>query len=135
MANDKTYYYIVRSVDSPSVPWRESLDSSLASATPRDVTPPERPEGLTVVPGVGRVFLTWNENRERDLAGYYVYRSLKSGKGYERLIMDKPLNRTTYSDENVKPRTTYYYIITAVDQSGNESAWSKEQKAYAERRR
>jgi fibronectin type 3 domain-containing protein len=135
VANDKTYYYIVRSVDSPSVPWKESLDSSLVSATPRDATPPERPEGLTVVPGVGRVFLTWNENGERDLAGYYVYRSLKSGKDYERLTMDKPLNRTTYSDENVKPRTTYYYIITAVDQSGNESARSKEQKAYAERRR
>jgi fibronectin type 3 domain-containing protein len=70
--NGKTYYYRIRSVDSPALPWRESLDSEEVSATPRDLTPPERPKGLTVVPGVNRVFLSWNENSERDLAGYYV---------------------------------------------------------------
>ncbi len=129
--NNRTYYYMVRAVDSPTRPWRESLDSTEASATPKKTTPPARPTGLTVVPGVGRVFLTWNENKERDLAGYYVYRSTRSGRGYVRL-MDKPINRTTYSDETVKPGRVYYYVVTAVDQYGNESAWSKEQKTYAE---
>jgi len=130
--NSKTYYYIVRAVDSPIRPWKESLDSPEASAMPRDLTPPERPKGLTVVPGVGRIFLTWNENRERDLAGYYVYRSTKSGKEFERLTA-KPINRTTFSDEKVQPRVLYYYAVTAVDTSGNESQMSKEQKAYAEK--
>lgn len=134
VVNEKTYYYIVRSVDSPVLPWKESLDSAEASATTKDLTPPERPAGITIVPGVGRIFLTWNENKERDLAGYYVYRSEKSGRDYVRLT-DKPLNRTTFSDETVKPRTTYYYIITAVDAAGNESQSSKEQKAYAEKLR
>ena len=63
VVNDKMYYYIVRAVDSPMLPWKESLDSPEASAMSRDLTPPERPAGLTVVPGVGRVFLTWNENK------------------------------------------------------------------------
>jgi fibronectin type 3 domain-containing protein len=132
--NDTLYRYIVRSVDSPAKPWRESLDSAEASATPRDRTAPAAPGGLTVVPGVGRIFLTWNENRERDLAGYHVYRSTKSGKDYDRLT-EKPINRTTYSDETVSGGMTYYYVITAVDQAGNESGRSKERKAFAEKLR
>lgn len=132
--NDTTYYYIIRSVDSPAPPWRESLNSEEASAAPKDMTPPERPEGLTVVPGVGRIFLTWNESKERDLGGYHVYRSLRSGKDYERLT-EKPIIRTTFSDEAVKHGTTYYYIITALDAAGNEGPPSREQKAFAERLR
>jgi bacillopeptidase F len=98
------------------------------------MTPPDPPVNITVVPGVGRVFLTWNENKERDLAGYHVYRSTKSGGERERLT-DKPLNRTTYSDETVKQGATYYYTVTAVDKSGNESGRSKEHKTYTEKLR
>ncbi len=130
--NGKQYYYRVRTVDSPVKPWQESLDSSEVSATPRDTTPPMPPKNITVVPGIGRVFLTWSENKESDLAGYHVYRSVKSGAGYERLTT-KPLNRTTFSDETIKQGKTYYYVITAVDKSGNESRRSKEQKTYTEK--
>lgn len=134
VVNNKLYYYIVRAVDSPALPWKESLDSPEASAMARDMTPPKRTLGLTVVPGVGRIFLTWNENKERDLAGYYVYRSRTSGKEYERLT-SKPINRTTFSDETVKAGILYYYAVTAVDESGNESTLSKEEKASAEKLR
>lgn len=132
--NDKTYSYTVRAVDSPALPWKESLDAPEATATPHKVTPPERPTGLTVVPGVGRVFLTWNENKEGDIAGYYLYRSAKSGRDRVRLN-DKPLARTTYSDETVVPGRSYYYVVTAVDLSGNESQPSKEQATYTEKLR
>jgi hypothetical protein len=132
--NDTTYFYTVRAVDSPALPWRESLDAAEATATPRNVTPPGRPTGLTVVPGVGRAFLTWNENKEEDMAGYYIYRSAKSGRGRERLN-EKPLARTTYSDETVVPGRSYYYTVTAVDRSGNESRPSKEQAAHTEKLR
>ena len=132
VANSRTYYYIVRSVDSPTLPWKESLDSAEAQATPRDMTPPIKPAGLTVVPGVGRAFLTWNENKERDLAGYHVYRSTRSGRDYERLT-DTVLSRTTFSDETAKPGAVYYYRITAIDVSGNESPESEEKKATIEK--
>jgi fibronectin type 3 domain-containing protein len=132
VSNDTTYYYMVRSVDSPALPWRESLDSEEVSATPRDTTPPARPTGLTVVPGVGRAFLTWNENKEPDLAGYNVYRSTRSGKGYVKLT-DKALTRTIFSDERAKQDVVYYYIITAVDKVGNESAASVEKNALIEK--
>jgi fibronectin type 3 domain-containing protein len=96
------------------------------------MTPPVPPTGITVVPGIGRVFLTWNENQERDLAGYHVYRSVKAG-GKQARLTGKPLDRTTFSDETVKQGATYYYSITAVDKSGNESARSKEKKTYTEK--
>lgn len=134
VVNGRTYYYLIRAVDSPALPWRESLDSAEASATPRDLTPPGRPSGLTVVPGVGRIFLTWNENSEADMAGYLVYRSGKSGREYEKLT-DKPIQRTTFSDETVRPGTVYYYTVTAVDEAGNEGPPSKELKAAAEKAR
>ncbi len=130
--NDHTYYYVIRSVANPTPPFNESLDSAEISATPRKLTPPARPTGLTAVPGVGRVFLTWDENRERDIAGYRVYRSTKSGRNYI-LLTEKLLTRTTYSDETVENGVTYFYVITAVDQSGNESGWSAEAKARTER--
>ncbi len=130
--NGTTYYYRIRAVDSPVVPWKESLDSAEISATPRDVTPPAPPTAITVVPGIGRVFLTWKENSEPDLAGYHVYRATRSGGPYERLT-DKPLNRSTFSDEKVRQGMTYYYVITAVDKSGNESGRSKEKKTYTEK--
>ena len=129
--NNKSYFYVVRSVDSPTPPWHESLDSNESMATPRKLTPPDSPSGLTVVPGVNRVFLTWNENKEGDLAGYYIYRSTSSGRDYER-ITENLLISTTFSDETVKSGTTYYYVITAVDKSGNESARSVEKKAFVE---
>jgi hypothetical protein len=132
VVNGTTYYYRVRAVDSPVVPWKESLDSAEVSAAPKDMTPPAPPTGITVVPGIGRVFLTWKENSERDLAGYHVYRATRSGGAYERLT-DKPLNRSTFSDETVRQGMTYYYVITAVDKAGNESGRSKEQKTYTEK--
>ena len=130
--NGKQYYYRVRAVDSPVRPWQESPDSAEVQAKPRDMMPPASPTGITVVPGIGRVFLTWNENKESDLGGYHVYRSKKSGLEYIRLT-DKPLNRTTFSDETVGQGSTYYYVVTALDKSGNESARSREHKTYTEK--
>ncbi|HYA85600.1 MAG TPA: hypothetical protein VEI57_00840 [Nitrospirota bacterium] len=129
--NNRTYYYIVRSVNSPVQPWKESLDSVEVAVTPRHLTPPKRPVGLRAVPGVGRVFLSWQENKESDLAGYHVYRSRRHGRDYDRLT-DRLLLRTTYLDESVKEGNTYYYVVTAVDQSGNESEYSNEIKVTVE---
>lgn len=130
--NGKLYYYRVRAVDSPVPPGKESLDSEEVAALPTDRTPPAPPSGITVVPGVGRVFLTWNENKERDLAGYHVYRSIKSGADYQRLTTTL-IRRTTFSDETVQQGMTYYYAVTAVDTTGNESGRSPEQKTYTEK--
>jgi fibronectin type 3 domain-containing protein len=132
VSNDSTYFYMVRSVDSPYLSGKESPDSEEASATPRDMTPPDSPKGLTVVPGVGRAFLTWNENSERDIAGYNVYRLAGGSKNYKKLT-DKPLTRTTFSDEAVTQGAVFFYYITAVDKAGNEGSRSKAKKATIEK--
>ncbi len=68
--------------------------------------------------------LTWTANSEPDLAGYNVYRSAVSGGSVTKLN-SAPVTGTTYDD--APPGTgTFYYVVTAVDTSGNESAPSAE---------
>lgn len=130
--NDRTYTYLVRAADGPLPGGHESPDSVSVTATPRDMTPPARPTGLTAVPGVDRVFLTWNENKEADVAGYQVYRAQRASREFERLTA-KPLARTTFADESVVGGNSYRYAVTSVDAAGNESARSDEKKVTVEK--
>jgi hypothetical protein len=67
------------------------------------------------------VEVRWSHNLESDLAGYNVYRSLTSGGTYTKLNK-VPTDRTSYyRDDGVASLTTYYYKVSAVDSSGNES--------------
>ena len=94
------------------------------SALYRDTTPPAAPAGLTATPGDGEVLLDWNDNSESDLAGYNVYRSTTPGSGYSNV--DSLLSGSAYTDSSVTNGTTYYYVVTAVDTSDNESGYSNE---------
>jgi fibronectin type 3 domain-containing protein len=72
----------------------------------------------------GAVELVWTANTEKDLAGYYVYRR-EDGEQPRRL--NKELLRTPIlRDASVQPSHTYFYRVTAVDLSGNESQPSEE---------
>ncbi len=37
-----------------------------------------------------------------------------------------PLGRTTFTDTGLRNAQTYYYVVTALDPAGNESAYSNE---------
>ncbi len=91
--------------------------------TPPDTTPPGAPTGLAGVGASGQVSLTWNSGGAADLAGYHVYRATLPGGSYARLN-PAPLPTADYSDNTVINCTTYEYVVTAVDASGNESAYS-----------
>jgi len=93
-----------------------------------DATPPAPPTGLDATTSDGQVDLNWATNTEPDLAGYNVYRSLVSGTGYNKLNTQL-ITATSYSDTQVVNETTYYYVITAEDSSGNESSYSAEVSA------
>jgi hypothetical protein len=73
------------------------------------------------------VGLTWNASTST-VVGYNVYRSTTSGGPYT-LITSSLVSGTTYSDTSVSAGVTYYYVVTAVDSSGNESAYSNEASA------
>lgn len=127
VANAKTYFYVVRAVDNAAPPWQESGNSNMASAIPRDVTPPFPPRSLQAAATRGEVSLIWDPNDEPDLAGYHVYRSEIPRTGYRRLTTE-PVRATTFTDRTVARATTYYYVITAVDTAAtpNESLSSNE---------
>ena len=98
------------------------------SAPTEDTTPPAAPTGLTATPGDGEVALDWSDNSESDLAGYNVYRSTSAGGPYNKLN-GSLLTTSQYTDSSANNGTTYFYVVKAVDTSGNLSNSSAEVSA------
>jgi fibronectin type 3 domain-containing protein len=73
------------------------------------------------------VALSWIASTST-VSGYNVYRSTTSGSGYVK-INSALVTGLTYTDSNVTSGTTYYYVTTAVDSSGNESTFSNQATA------
>jgi hypothetical protein len=76
-------------------------------------------------PSSSSVTLTWNANTESDLAGYRVYRATSSG-AYGAPIATIQGNTTSYIAAGLQFGTTYFFVVTAYDIAGNESAYSNE---------
>ena len=76
-------------------------------------------------PSSSSVTLTWNANTESDLAGYKVYRATASG-AYGAPIATVLRTVTTYQATGLQFGTTYFFVVTAFDIAGNESAYSNE---------
>lgn len=121
-----TYRYTVRSVAHYDAGEVESEDSKPLEVTPRDTFPPAAPKGLiaAVVPASGgeapHVDLSWDISPETDVAGYNVYRGeaeLTSGNRVNSQLLLTP----TFRDIRVMSGHRYFYRVTAVDRSGNES--------------
>ena len=122
----KTYVYIVRTAIPADGGTLESSDSVLVTVTPRDIFPPAAPQSLVAAivrsePNTPlEVDLSWSINTETDLAGYRVYRSEQQGTAGQ-LVTSELLLSPAYRDTSVQPGHTYWYSVTAVDRSGNES--------------
>jgi hypothetical protein len=123
----RTYLYAVRTVIPAGAGTVESADSDPAIVTPRDIYPPAVPQGLVAAAvrpdpnGPSEVDLSWSINIETDLAGYRVYRSEQQGTPGQLITSDLLLS-PAYRDTSVQPGHLYWYSVTAVDRSGNESA-------------
>ncbi len=90
-----------------------------------DITPPAVPTGFWVLAGNATASLDWADNNEEDLAGYNIYRSTTYGGSYTKLNTSL-LSNSNYTDNTVTNGTMYYYVVTSVDTSSNESAHSSE---------
>jgi hypothetical protein len=89
-----------------------------------DIEPPAIPTGLTATGGDQEVTLNWNANSESDLLGYNLYRAVEvngSVSDFVKVNFPTPISGTSYTDTGLTNDTTYYYKLTAVDTSGNES--------------
>jgi hypothetical protein len=77
-----------------------------------------------------KVTLRWNPPapvKRAKIAGYNVYRSKTQGGSYVKIAT--AVRDPTYIDEHVDRGTTYFYVVTAVDESSRESHYSNEVKA------
>jgi hypothetical protein len=77
---------------------------------------------LTATAGDSQVTLSWTA--VSGATGYNVKRSTTAGGPYTTIATN--VTGTTYVDKTVTNGTAYYYVVTAVDGSGNESANSNE---------
>ena len=91
-----------------------------------DRTPPAAPVGLAPVPAQGPVTLAWTNGKEPDLAGYAVYRSATPGGPYVRVNTMLLLARAAFIDRSAPGAVPSYYVVRAVDSSGNTSPPSAE---------
>jgi hypothetical protein len=89
---------------------------------------PAAPTALTATADGTNILLDWADNVEGDLYAYNVYRSTISGSGYK-ILTCWPVSVSDYTDDSAIGGQTYYYVVTAVDTSYNESGYSNEDSA------
>ncbi len=75
--------------------------------------------------GLDRIEVAWSKSTSADAAKYNVYHSMTSGGPYQ-LVSADPLDHTVFMDTGLTPSTKYYYVVTTIDKSGNESVFSAE---------
>jgi len=119
----QAYRYLVRASATAAEPFIESGDSPAVDVLPKDVFPPAVPTGLSAATGPEFITLIWDANKDKDLAGYHVWRKDEGQADFVR--MPGPiLLQNTYTDRTIEKGKGYGYAITAVDALGNESARS-----------
>jgi len=73
------------------------------------------------------VALSWSPSTST-VVGYNTYTSAQSGGPYTRMT-SAPVAATSYTDTAVQAGNTYYFVVTSVDSSNVESAYSTEVSA------
>ena len=94
-----------------------------------DSIPPQTPTPFKATSVYLGVELSWEPNRDRDLYGYRIYRTTQEGMYDSTWVYEVPGTETTFRDSVVNIWQTYYYCISAIDSSLNESPLSNEVSA------
>ena len=87
---------------------------------------PNAPLGVVLDASTGPsvVLATWPPAGEPDVAGYHVYRAVQSGGPWTRATLDATRGIAYFRDSGLATNTRYWYTVTTVDSSGNESPQS-----------
>ncbi|MGB8353060.1 MAG: alginate lyase family protein [Chthoniobacteraceae bacterium] len=88
-----------------------------ASPYPASPTPPV-PQDLTATAGLGHVELKWSPSGAYTAQGYNVSRATTSNGPFESIYSTTTWTTPGYTDEKVSNGTTYYYLVSAINQSG-----------------
>jgi len=139
LVNNASYYYLVKSVyrnDSEGVEQESEsrIDISRLQkvGVPTDEQPPASPDSVQVM-GLadGTMKVTWLNPDDSDFERIKIYRSSESGRlgslidGAEYNNIGHKESKSDfryYIDSDIQPNIVYYYTVTSVDASGNESS-------------
>jgi predicted phage tail protein len=126
LTNGTTYYYVVTAINASG----ESVPSTQASATPSvpaaPVGVPLAPSALHAVGGNAQVSLLWTPSG--GATSYNLYYSTSTGVTRANGTQISGIVTNTYTQPGLTNGTTYYYVVTAVNATG-ESAASRQASA------
>ncbi|RJP63208.1 MAG: hypothetical protein C4539_16675 [Ignavibacteriales bacterium] len=118
---EERYYYYLTAEDNSS---NKSQSLSTIAQIP-DWEAPAKPVNLKALGEVGLVKLSWKKGTEKDLLGYFIYRSVTNTEDEFVLLNPKPVNAVSYVDTLKKESRNYFqYKIVAVDKKYNLSPYS-----------
>ncbi|MCK4337213.1 MAG: fibronectin type III domain-containing protein [Candidatus Aminicenantes bacterium] len=98
----------------------ESADSNIVEVKPVDIFPPKAPSALISIAGSKLISLSWESNKENDLAGYRIWRRLEGESDFS-LLTSELFLESNFNDTKLEKGRKYEYTLTAVDKNGNES--------------
>lgn len=125
--NGQKYFYTVQSLMVLEDELVEGAVTKEVVVTPRDMSPPVVPTGVTAVATAVGTKVFWDKSTATDIAGYNVYRRAADKDEYEFLGKVAP-EFMIYVDKSASGDVRYYYAVTAIDGSTppNESDKSRE---------
>ncbi len=112
-----TYYYAIQSADTGAPPDLSAISNPVAVTT---YAYPGAPQNLTAIPvSASKITLTWSPAVSGGLkiSNYHVY----GGTSPSSLTQLAVTTNTTYTNSSLKPGTTYYYQVQAVDSANDDS--------------
>jgi hypothetical protein len=128
------YAYFIRAISPGQRGLIESEDSEPVQLTPEDTYPPAAPEPVTLASANGVISLFWPTSPERDVSGYFIYRSDASDAAEPKpgdtgantstswtKLTPQPITTTTFRDDRVVLGKKYFYRVAAIDRFQNES--------------
>ncbi|NCO44183.1 hypothetical protein GW889_01480 [Candidatus Berkelbacteria bacterium] len=113
----------VESGDTILVTGQSSHFTSFAVTAATDTTPPTTPtsQSATDVKTGGKVTVAWTNPTDSDFSKIRIYRSTTEGSVGDALTTISSTTTTSYDDTSLTNGTKYYYVVRALDTSGNES--------------
>lgn len=144
---DTTYtvYAQVRARDNEKL--QSGWSSSASITVQKDTSAPSAPGSISVVSGVGIIYVYWNRVSAIDLNYYQLERCVQTSNGgsFSGYVTIATLKSTDYIDENLEYHIQndpedeeypnqwrkYKYRVKAVDLSGNGSSYRESSSSYA----
>ena len=88
------------------------------------------PTNVVAIGQTNQIALSWQDSTGGNATNYIILRSTTSGSGYTPIATNSGNASVTYTDRNVVPYTTYYYVVQAKGSYGS-GPYSSQVSAFA----